>query len=82
MRYQINKREYINLMTHCRNSAESYDGKRMDLLEALEGTHEYWHGEAADTLRCELRAYLESGEYDSMRKFSHVKSLVLLVAQC
>lgn len=74
MRYQINKREYINLMTHCRNSAESYDGKRMDLLEALEGTHEYWHGEAADTLRCELRAYLESGEYDSMlREYRRVE---------
>ncbi len=74
MRYQINKREYVNLMTHCRNSAESYDGKRMDLLEALEGTHEYWHGEAADTLRCELRAYLESGEYDSMlREYRRVE---------
>ena len=74
MRYQINKREYINLMTHCRNSAESYDGKRMDLLEALEGTHSYWHGEAADTLRCELRAYLESGEYDSMlREYRRVE---------
>ena len=42
MRYQINKREYVNLMTHCRNSAESYDGKRRVLLEALEGTHEYF----------------------------------------
>lgn len=73
MKYQINKREYVNLITHCRNTAEACAGRRMELLDALEMTHGYWQGEAADMLRREFRIYLESGEYDSLiREYKRV----------